>query len=92
MADDLTEILAAQGPTTGRPFAGLTVLVVEDSRYASEAVRNADRALTAKEATLLATGEGKFDNNGRVVLTTDPAGDLWSSMSIFAPQYTTFTK
>ena len=39
MADDLTEILAAQGPTTGRPFAGLTVLVVEDSRYASEAVR-----------------------------------------------------
>ncbi len=39
MSDDLTEMLAAQGPTAGRPFAGLTVLVVEDSRFASEAVR-----------------------------------------------------
>ena len=39
MADDLTDILAAQGPQVGRPFLGLTVLVVEDSRYASEALR-----------------------------------------------------
>lgn len=39
MADDLTQILAAQGPQAGRPFAGLTVLLVEDSRYASEAIR-----------------------------------------------------
>lgn len=39
MADDLSQLIAAHGPQAGRPFAGLTVLVVEDSRYASEAVR-----------------------------------------------------
>lgn len=39
MADDLTDILVAQGPQAGRPLLGLTVLVVEDSRFACEALR-----------------------------------------------------
>ncbi len=43
----------------------------DNEYYASEAVRQADRALTAKEAALLATGEGKLDANGRVVLTSN---------------------
>lgn len=39
MADDLTDILLTQGPQAGRPLLGLTVLVVEDSRFACEALR-----------------------------------------------------
>ncbi|MCX8508593.1 MAG: response regulator [Rhodobacteraceae bacterium] len=39
MADDLGDILTAQGPQPGRPLLGLTVLVVEDSRFACEALR-----------------------------------------------------
>ncbi|WP_347312772.1 response regulator [Defluviimonas sp. SAOS-178_SWC] len=39
MADDLTDFLAAREPTAQRPLLGLTVLVVEDSRFACEAMR-----------------------------------------------------
>ncbi len=39
MADDLTDFIAARGPQPGRPLLGLTVLVVEDSRFACEAIR-----------------------------------------------------
>ena len=39
MPDDLESLLLAQTPTADRPLLGLTVLMVEDSRYASEAMR-----------------------------------------------------
>lgn len=37
--DDTTGLLAPPSPTAARPLAGLTVLAVEDSRFASEALR-----------------------------------------------------
>ena len=37
--DDLESLMATQVPTAERPLAGLTVLVVEDSRFACEAMR-----------------------------------------------------
>ena len=39
MSDDLESLVIAQSPTAERPLLGLTVLVVEDSRFASEAMR-----------------------------------------------------
>ena len=39
MADDLSDFLAAREPVAGRPLLGLTVLVIEDSRFACEAMR-----------------------------------------------------
>ena len=39
MTDDLSDFLSAREPTAGRPLQGLTVLVVEDSRFACEAMR-----------------------------------------------------
>lgn len=39
MAEDLDGLISAQMPTAERPLLGLTVLVVEDSRFASEAMR-----------------------------------------------------
>lgn len=39
MTDDLTSQLMARKPTAERPLLGLTVLVVEDSRFACEAMR-----------------------------------------------------
>jgi len=39
MADDLSDFLMSRPPTAQRPLLGLTVLLVEDSRYACEAVR-----------------------------------------------------
>lgn len=39
MSDDLTDFLARRGPVAGRPLMGLTVLAVEDSRFACEALR-----------------------------------------------------
>jgi len=39
MADDLSDFVATCGPTPDRPLLGLTVLVVEDSRFACEAMR-----------------------------------------------------
>lgn len=39
MTDDLTTQLMARKPTAERPLLGLTVLVVEDSRFACEAMR-----------------------------------------------------
>ncbi|MBU2981335.1 response regulator [Lentibacter algarum] len=37
--DDFTELTLQTNPTAARPLLGLTVLVVEDSRYACEAMR-----------------------------------------------------
>ncbi|MGC8201792.1 response regulator [Aliiroseovarius sp. PTFE2010] len=39
MADDLDPFMMMQHPTAERPLLGLTVLVVEDSRFACEALR-----------------------------------------------------
>ncbi|MEN8832713.1 MAG: response regulator [Pacificibacter sp.] len=39
MANDLESLLPTQMPTRDRPLLGSTVLVVEDSRFASEALR-----------------------------------------------------
>lgn len=39
MPDDLNDIIARQAPQPGRPLLGLTILVVEDSRFACEAMR-----------------------------------------------------
>lgn len=39
MADDLSDLVADREPTADRPLLGLTVLVVEDSRFACEAMR-----------------------------------------------------
>ena len=39
MTDDLTPFLASRPATVDRPLIGLTVLLVEDSRFASEAMR-----------------------------------------------------
>lgn len=39
MADDLSDFLMSRPPTAQRPLLGLTVLLVEDSRFACEAVR-----------------------------------------------------
>ncbi len=37
--DDLDDFMQTRPPTASRPFLGLTVLVVEDSRFACDAVR-----------------------------------------------------
>lgn len=39
MGEELSELLWGRGPQPGRPLLGLTVLVVEDSRFACEAMR-----------------------------------------------------
>ncbi|SPF75180.1 KDP operon transcriptional regulatory protein KdpE [Aliiroseovarius pelagivivens] len=39
MSDDLEAFMMTQPPTAERPLNGMTVLVVEDSRFASEAIR-----------------------------------------------------
>ena len=39
MPDDLESLMLHQCPTADRPLLGLTVLMVEDSRFASEAMR-----------------------------------------------------
>ena len=39
MTNDLTEFMMTRPPTAARPLLGLTVLLVEDSRFACEAVR-----------------------------------------------------
>ena len=39
MTDDLNSMMMTRMPTPDRPLLGLTVLVVEDSRFASEAMR-----------------------------------------------------
>ncbi len=39
MPEHLEHFMMSQTPTAERPLAGLTVLVVEDSRFASESMR-----------------------------------------------------
>lgn len=39
MGEELNDLLPGRGPLPGRPLLGLTILVVEDSRFASEAMR-----------------------------------------------------
>ena len=39
MPESLENFMIAQSPTAERPLLGLTILVVEDSRFASEAMR-----------------------------------------------------
>lgn len=39
MPDDLESLLPTQSPTPERPLLGVTALIVEDSRFASEALR-----------------------------------------------------
>ena len=39
MSNDLKEFMARRQATANRPLLGITVLVVEDSRFASEAMR-----------------------------------------------------
>ncbi|MEO1306520.1 MAG: response regulator, partial [Pseudomonadota bacterium] len=39
MSDDLAQLMPLRRPTTDRPLLGTTVLVVEDSRFACEAMR-----------------------------------------------------
>ncbi|MGB3176402.1 MAG: response regulator [Albidovulum sp.] len=39
MTDDLSDFISMREPTALRPLLGLTVLVVEDSRFACEAIR-----------------------------------------------------
>jgi len=39
MTEDLTKFLTAHPATADRPLLGLTILLVEDSRFASEAIR-----------------------------------------------------
>ena len=39
LMDDLADFILTRPPTAARPLLGLTVLVVEDSRFACEAVR-----------------------------------------------------
>jgi len=39
MSDDLERYVLSRPPTADRPLQGMTVLVVEDSRFASEAIR-----------------------------------------------------
>ncbi len=39
MSDDLERYVLSRPPSADRPLQGMTVLVVEDSRFASEAIR-----------------------------------------------------
>lgn len=39
MGEELNDLLPGRGPAPGRPLLGLTILVVEDSRFACEAMR-----------------------------------------------------